>query len=74
MINDYNNKTVWMVIKRFLLGWSIAVLGLIIISCINYKQLIINIFVHNTGSWINAMMPSVIIIVCIGFMIKTLFK
>lgn len=74
MINDYNNKTVWMVIKRFLLGWSIAVLGLIIISCINYKQLIINIFAHNTGSWINAMMPSVIIIVCIGFMIKTLFK
>lgn len=71
---DYQTITVWTVIKRFLIGWAVAGLLLVIVSCVKYKEFIVIAFTNNTWAWINAMMPVVIMIFGIGYMLKSLFR
>ena len=69
---DFGTVTVWTVIKRFLFGWIAAGGLLVIVSCVKYREFIITAFLNNT--WINALMPVVIILVGIRYMIRAVLK
>lgn len=71
---DYQAVTVWTVIKRFLIGWAIAGIMLVVVSCIKYKEFIVTAFANNTWAWINAVMPIVIMVFAIGYIIRSLFR
>ena len=71
---DYQTITVWTVIKRFLLGWVMAEIFLVIVSCVKYKEFIITTIANNTWALINAGMPVLIIIFGIFYMIRTVFR
>lgn len=71
---DYQTVTVWTVIRRFLIGWFIAGMLLVVISCVKYKEFIITTFTNNTWVWINAVMPIVIMVLAIGYIIRSLFR
>lgn len=71
---DYQTITVWTVIKRFLLGWVMAAIFLVIVSCVKYKEFIITTIANNTWALINAVMPVLIIIFGIFYMIRTVFR
>lgn len=65
--------TVWSIIKRFIFGWLLTGVLLVIVSCVKYK-FIITAFTNNMWAWVNAVMPIIIIILGIGYMIKSLFR
>lgn len=71
---DYQTITVWTVIKRFLLGWVMVAIFLVIVSCVKYKEFIITTIANNTWALINAGMPVLIIIFGIFYMIRTVFR
>lgn len=71
---DYQAVTVWTVIKRFLIGWSIAGALLVVVSCVKYKEFIVTAFANNTWAWINAVMPIVIMVFAIRYIIRSLFR
>lgn len=71
---DYQEITVWTVIKRFIFGWLAAGLILVIVSCVKYKEFIITAFMNNTWACVNAAMPIIIILFGIGYMIKAAFR
>lgn len=71
---NYQIVTVWTVIKRFLIGWAIAGIMLVVVSCIKYKDFIVTVFANNTWAWINAVMPIVIMVFAIGYIIRSLFR
>lgn len=70
----YYAVTVWAVIKRFLIGWAVTGMLLVVVSCIKYKEFIVTAFANNTLAWINAIMPIVIMAFAIGYIIKSLFR
>ena len=71
---DYQVVTVGNIIKRFLVGWIIAGVLLVVVSCIKYKEYIITAFANNTWAWIDAIMPVVIMVFAIGYVIRSLFR
>ena len=71
---DYQAVTVWTVIKRFLIGWAIAGIMLVVVSCIKYKKFIITALANNTWAWINAVVPIVTMVFAIGYIIRSLFR
>lgn len=71
---DYQTATVWTVIKRFLIGWAIAGVLLAAVSCVKYKEFIMTAFANNTWAWINAVMPVVLIVLAIGYLLRSLFR
>lgn len=71
---DYQAVTVWTVIKRFLIGWTIAGVLLVVVSCVKYKEFIVTVFANNTWAWINAVLPIVIMVCAIGYFIRSLFR
>lgn len=71
---DYQEITVWTVIKRFILGWLVAGLILVIVSCIKYKEFIVTAFTNNTWACVNAAMPIIIMLLGVGYMIKAAFR
>lgn len=71
---DYQVVTVGNIIKRFLIGWIIAGVLLVVVSCFKYKEYIITAFANNTWAWIDAIMPVVIMVFAIGYVIRSLFK
>ena len=71
---DDQAVTVWTVIRRFLIGWAVAGVLLVVVSCVKYKELIVTAFANNTWAWINAIMPIVIIVFVIGYLLKSLFR
>lgn len=71
---DYQVVTVGNIIKRFLIGWIIAGVLLVVVSCIKYKEYIITAFANNTWAWIDAIMPVVIMVFVIGYVIRSLFR
>lgn len=71
---DYQEITVWTVIKRFIIGWLLAGLVLVIVSCIKYKEFIVTAFTNNTWVCVNAAMPIIIMLFGIGYMIKEAFR
>ena len=70
---DYQTVTVWIVMKRFILGWLLAGIFLVIVSCVKYKEFIITAFANNTWAWVNAMMPVLIMVFGIWYMLKSIF-
>lgn len=73
-IMDYQTVTVWTVMKRFILGWLAAGLILVIISCVKYREFIIEAFSSNTLALINAIMPILIMLFGIWLMFKSVFR
>lgn len=71
---DYQAIIVWTVIKRFLIGWVVAGVLLVVFSCVKYKEFIITAFANNTWAWIDAVMPIVIMIFAVGYIIRSLFR
>ena len=71
---DYQVVTVGNIIKHFLIGWIIAGVLLVVVSCIKYKEYIITAFANNTWAWIDAIMPVVIMVFAIGYVIRSLFR
>ena len=71
---DYQVVTVGNIIKRFLIGWIIAGVLLVVVSCIKYKEYIITAFANNTWAWIDAIMPVVIMVFAMGYVIRSLFR
>lgn len=71
---DYQTVTVWTVMKRFILGWLLAGIFLVIVSCVKYKEFIITAFANNTWAWMNAMMPVLIMVLGIWYMLKSIFR
>ena len=71
---DYQVVTVGNIIKRFLIGWIIAGVLLVVVSCIKYKEYIITAFANNTWALIDAIMPFVIMVFAIGYVIRSLFR
>ena len=71
---DAQAVTVWTVIRRFLVGWAVAGVLLVIVSCVKYKEFIVTAFANNTWAWLNAIMPIVIIVFVIGYLLKSLFR
>lgn len=71
---DYQVVTVGNIVKRFLIGWIIAGVLLVVVSCIKYKEYIITAFANNTWAWIDAIMPVVIMVFAIGYVIRSLFR
>ncbi|HAP20700.1 hypothetical protein NSA48_04305 [Frisingicoccus caecimuris] len=71
---DDQAVTVWTVIRRFLIGWAVAGVLLVVVSCVKYKEFIVTAFANNTWAWINAIMPIVIIVFVIGYLLKSLFR
>ena len=71
---DYQVVTVGNIIQRFLIGWIIAGVLLVVVSCIKYKEYIITAFANNTWAWIDAIMPVVIMVFAIGYVIRSLFR
>lgn len=71
---DYQVVTVGNIIKRFLIGWIIAGVLLVVVSCIKYKEYIITAFANNTWAWIDAIMPVVIMVFAIDYVIRSLFR
>ena len=71
---DDQAVTVWTVIRRFLIGWAVAGVLLVVVSCVKYKEFIVTAFANNTWAWINAIMPIVIIVFGIGYLLKSLFR
>lgn len=71
---DYQTVTVWTVMKRFILGWLLAGIFLVIVSCVKYKEFIITAFANNTWAWVIAMMPVLIMVFGIWYMLKSIFR
>ena len=71
---DYQAVTVWTVIIRFLIGWAIAGVLLVVVSCVKYQEFIVTAFANNTWAWINAVMPIMIMIFAVGYIIRSLFR
>ena len=46
--------TVWSIIKRFIFGWLLTGVLLVIVSCVKYKEFIITAFTNNMWAWVNA--------------------
>ena len=45
---DAQAVTVWTVIRRFLVGWAVAGVLLVIVSCVKYKEFIAVSYTHLT--------------------------
>ena len=71
---EYQAITVWTVIKRFLIGWAMVGILLVVFSCVKYKDFIVTAFNNNTWAWINAITPIIIMIFAIGIIIRSLFR
>ena len=73
-MNEYQELTVWAVIKRFIAGWVVGLGILAVYSCVKYTKYIGAVFTDSVLSWINAVIPIIIVLFTIIYMIKSLFR
>jgi len=73
-MNEYQELTVWDVIKRFIAGWVVGLGILAVYSCVKYRKYIGAVFTDSVLSWINAVIPIIIVLFAIIYMIKSLFR
>lgn len=73
-MNDYQELTVWDVIKRFIAGWVVGLGILAVYSCVKYRKYIGAVFTDSVLSWINAVIPIIIVLFAIIYMIKSIFR
>ena len=71
---DYQAVTVWSIIKRFLIGWAVAGVLLVLISCARHKEFIISAFTDYTWAMLNAVMPIVLLVIAIAYITSSLFR
>lgn len=71
---EYHDLNTWEIVKRFIIGWGIGLLGLIFYSCVRHWDFITASFASQTWAWINATMPLVILIVAIASIIRTFLR
>lgn len=71
---EYEIAMIWTVIKRFLVGWALVAVTLVIVSCVKYREFIATAFAENVWAWVNAFMPVLIMIVGLGYLLKTMFR
>ena len=71
---DYQTITLWGVFRRFLFGWIVGGGILVVVSCVKYKDYIITALTNNTWAWINAVMPMFILLLGIGYVLKSAFR
>ena len=73
-MNGYQELTVWDVIKRFIAGWVVGLGILAVYSCVKYRKYIGAVFTDSVLSWINAVIPIIIVLFAIIYMIKSIFR
>ena len=73
-MNEYQELTVWDVIKRFIAGWVVRLGILAVYSCVKYRKYIGAVFTDSVLSWINAVIPIIIVLFAIIYMIKSIFR
>ena len=73
-MNEYQELTVWDVIKRFIAGWVVGLGILAVYSCVKYRKYIGAVFTDSVLSWINAVIPIIIVLFAIICMIKSIFR
>lgn len=73
-MNEYQERTVWDVIKRFIAGWVVGLGILAVYSCVKYRKYIGAVFTDSVLSWINAVIPIIIVLFAIIYMIKSIFR
>lgn len=73
-MNEYQELTVWDVIKRFIAGWVVGLGILAVYSCVKYRKYIGAVFTDSVLNWINAVIPIIIVLFAIIYMIKSLFR
>lgn len=73
-MNEYQELTVWDVIKRFIAGWVVGLGILAVYSCVKYRKYIGAVFTDSVSSWINAVIPIIIVLFAIIYMIKSIFR
>lgn len=73
-MNEYQELTVWDVIKRFIAGWVVGLGILAVYSCVKYRRYIGAVFTDSVLSWINAVIPIIIVLFAIIYMIKSIFR
>ena len=71
---EYELVMVWTVVKRFLVGWAAAAVALVIASCVKYREFIATAFAENVWAWVNAFMPLLIMVIGLGYLIKSIFR
>lgn len=74
MMSEYQKFTVWDVIKRFIVGWVMGLVILAVYSCIKYRKYIGAVFTDSVLSWINAVIPIIIVVFAIIYMIKLILR
>ena len=74
MIDGYQEITVIGVIKRFIAGWGVGLGVLAVYSCIKYRKYIGAVFTDSVLSWINAVIPIIIVVFAVIYMIKSVFR
>lgn len=74
MIDGYQEITVIGVIKRFIVGWGVGLGILAVYSCIKYRKYIGAVFTDSVLSWINAVIPIIIVVFVVIYMIKSVFR
>ena len=73
-MNEYQELTVWDVIKRFIAGWVVGLGILAVYSCVKYRKYIGAVFTDSVLSWINAVIPIIIVLFAIIYMIKSIYR
>ncbi len=71
---DYRYCSVWEIIKRFIIGWGIAGVLLVVASCVKYHEFIGRTFSNNMWSLFHAIAPCIIIFLGIVYIVRSAFR
>ena len=71
---EYRSTGACDIIKRFLLGWGVALGILVIVSCVKYREFIATAFTTNVWALVNAVMPVVIIVFVLFYLLRSVFR
>lgn len=64
--------TAWNVIKRFILGWLVAGVFLVLVSCVKYMEFFIGVFPGDMWARMNAMIAILVMLFGIYYILKLL--
>lgn len=70
----YSVMSAWDIIKRFLIGWTVAFGILVLISCVKYWDFITTAFANNALALFNAVMPLILIVYVLFYLIRSVFR
>lgn len=64
----------WMILRNFMLAWLGVFAVLVVVSCVMYKDAIVNTVSGNLWALFNGLMPIVIMVGVIIYLIRLAFK